>query len=461
MLESQRETLKSRTLDSIKSGEYVTGIVKNITDYGVFVDLGGLDGLLHITDMSWRRVRHPSEMLSLGDEIQVRVLKYDDKNERVSLGLKQLQPDPWAGVLERFPIGTKLSGEVVSLADYGAFVVLSEGVEGLIHVSEMSWVKRVRHPSDCVSVGDKVEVIVLDVDTNNRRISLGMKQLETNPWVELKENYPEGTVIEGEIKSITEFGVFVEIENGIDGLAHISDFSWTKKPKRPSDVYKKSDRVRAVVLSVDIENERFSLGFKQLQPDPWATMDEKFAIGTQHDVKIVKLTNFGVFVELLPEIEGLIHISELAKEKVEKPSDVFKVGDIVRAEVITMDKDAHKVALSVRLAQIRNTKKRATGDAEYKESASNTSLGSQLEAQLKQQAEEGQVAISASKSQKSVVTAAASALAASESLSDKETSTPKADAKVEMAKAAQEKISDVKTEEVESEGADEDSRVED
>ncbi|MES2964802.1 MAG: 30S ribosomal protein S1, partial [Bdellovibrionota bacterium] len=276
LLEEERENLRSQTLDAMKEGSIVNGIVKNITDYGAFIDLGGMDGLLHITDMSWGRVKHPSEILNIGDEIKVQVLKYDTERERVSLGLKQLQSDPWESAKAGFPPGTKVKGKVVSLADYGAFVELAEGVEGLIHVSEMSWTKRVKHPSQIVNVGDEVDVVVLEVDSANRRISLGMKQLMPNPWVELKENYSPGTIIEGEVKSITDFGIFVGIEEGIDGLVHISDFSWTKRVNHPSELFAKAQKVRAVVLGVDIENERFSLGLKQLESDPWAAIDEKY-----------------------------------------------------------------------------------------------------------------------------------------------------------------------------------------
>src|SRR4051812_22081153 len=296
LLEQEREHLKHQTLETIQEGQIVDGLVKNITDYGAFIDLGGMDGLLHITDMSWGRVKHPSEILNIGDEIKVQVLKYDTERERVSLGLKQLQSDPWESTAAQFPKDTKLKGKIVSLTDYGAFVELAEGVEGLIHVSEMSWTKRVKHPSQIVNVGDEVDVVVLEVDGANRRISLGMKQLMPNPWVELKENYPPGTIIEGEVKSITDFGIFVGIEEGIDGLVHISDFSWTKRVNHPSEMFEKGAKVRAVVLGVDIENERFSLGLKQLEADPWAHIDEKFKIGTQHDVKITKLADFGVFV---------------------------------------------------------------------------------------------------------------------------------------------------------------------
>ena len=356
LLEEERENLRSQTLDAMKEGSIVTGIVKNITDYGAFIDLGGMDGLLHITDMSWGRVKHPSELLNIGDEVKVMVLKYDTERERVSLGLKQLQTDPWESAKDKYPPQTKLHGKVVSLADYGAFVELSEGIEGLIHVSEMSWTKRVKHPSQVVNVGDEVDVVVLEVDGANRRISLGMKQLMPNPWIELKENYPPGTIIEGEVKSITDFGIFVGIEEGIDGLVHISDFSWTKRVNHPSELFAKAQKVRAVVLGVDIDNERFSLGIKQLEADPWARIDDKYKIGTQHDVKVVKSADFGVFVELEADIEGLIHISEITVERITKPEEAVKVGDTLKAEIISIDKDARKIGLSSKLVKLRESK---------------------------------------------------------------------------------------------------------
>ncbi len=375
LLEEERENLRSQTLDAMKEGSLVKGIVKNITDYGAFIDLGGMDGLLHITDMSWGRIKHPSEVLNVGDEIDVKVLKFDNEKERVSLGLKQLKEDPWDSVPGKFPVGQKLKGKVVSLADYGAFLELAEGVEGLIHVSEMSWTKRVKHPSQIVKVGDDVDVQVLEVDTANRRISLGMKQLEPNPWVELKESYQPGTIIEGEVKSITDFGVFIGVEEGIDGLVHISDFSWTKRINHPSEMFKKGDKVRAVVLGVDIENERFSLGLKQLESDPWSNIEDKYKIGSQHDVKVVKTADFGVFVELESDIEGLIHISELSVKRIEKPEDVVKVGDTVKAEIITIDKDARKIGLSAKLVKLRESKADVEDYVKKATSTSRTSLG--------------------------------------------------------------------------------------
>ncbi|MCB0341365.1 MAG: 30S ribosomal protein S1 [Pseudobdellovibrionaceae bacterium] len=375
LLEEEREALRSQTLDTMKEGSIVRGLVKNITDYGAFVDLGGMDGLLHITDMSWGRVKHPSEVLNVGDEVEVKVLKFDENKERVSLGLKQLSDDPWNIVIEKYPVGRKMSGKIVTLADYGAFVELEDGIEGLIHVSEMSWTKRVKHPSQVVNVGDEVNVIVLEVDAENRRISLGMKQLQPNPWVELKGTYPPGTIIEGEVKSITDFGVFIGIEEGIDGLIHISDFSWTKRVNHPSEMFNKGDKVRAVVLGVDIENERFSLGLKQLEDDPWANIEDRFPIGSQHEVKVTKTADFGVFVELDQDIEGLIHISELSTKRVEKPEEVVKVGDTIKAEIMTIDKDARKIGLSAKLVTLREQKADVDDYVKKATSTSKTSLG--------------------------------------------------------------------------------------
>ena len=353
LLEEERESLRTQTKDQMKEGSRVQGIVKNVTDYGAFIDLGGIDGLLHITDMSWSRIKHPTEVINVGDEIEVVVLKYDTEKERVSLGLKQLTEDPWMDTAGRFPVGTRVTGKVVSLTDYGAFLDVGEGVEGLIHVSEMSWTKRVKHPSQIVNVGDDIDVEVLALDEENRRISLGMKQLQPNPWNELKEAYPPGTIIEGDVKSVTDFGVFIGIEEGIDGMVHISDFSWTKRVNHPNEVFNPGDKVRAVVLGVDIENERFSLGVKQLDADPWTQVDKKFQIGTMHEVKVTKLADFGVFVELADGIEGLVHISELSTKRVGSPDEVCKVGDTIKAEVISIDQDARKVGLSARLATLR------------------------------------------------------------------------------------------------------------
>lgn len=375
LLEEERESLRAKTLDNLEEGAVVTGTVKNITDYGAFIDLGGMDGLLHITDMSWGRVKHPSELIKVGEDIEVKVLKFDNEKERVSLGLKQLTTDPWEEVKAKYPAGTKLHGEIVNMADYGAFVDLGEGIEGLIHVSEMSWTKRVKHPSQLVKIGDAVDVVVLEIDASNRRISLGMKQLEANPWDELKGAYPPGTIIEGEVKSITDFGIFVGVEEGIDGLVHISDFSWTKRVNHPSEMFAKGDKVKVVVLGVDVENERFSLGIKQLEADPWSNVENDYPIGSQIDVEVSKVADFGVFVNLTDDIEGLIHISELSTQRVEKPEDVVKVGDKIKAEVITIDQDARKIGLSAKLVKLREDNKNVDDYVKKAKATSKTTMG--------------------------------------------------------------------------------------
>ena len=350
LLEKERETLKKDTLQKLKEGAILTGIVKNLTDYGAFIDLGGIDGLLHITDMSWGRVGHPSEMLNVGDELRVIVLKFDPASERVSLGLKQIQEDPWAHAAEKYPPGTRIGGKVVSLTDYGAFIEMEPGVEGLVHISEMSWTKRVKHPSKVMAIGDQVNAVVLDVDAKAKRISLGMKQIEPNPWTLLEEQYPIGSVIRGQVRNVTDFGIFVGVQEGIDGLVHVSDISWTQRIKHPGDLYKKGDEVEAVVLNIDVENERFSLGIKQLHPDPWTELPNKYPIGSRVKGKVTKVADFGAFVEIEPGIEGLVHVSELRDERVENPRDVVKEGDELDVKVIDMDPHERKVALSVKAA---------------------------------------------------------------------------------------------------------------
>jgi len=352
LLEKERESLKAETLKKLKPGVILPGIVKNITEYGAFLDLGGIDGLLHITDMSWGRVTHPSQVFNVGDEMKVMVLKFDPETERVSLGLKQITEDPWTHAEEKFPVGTRVKGKVVSLTDYGAFIELMEGVEGLIHVSEMSWTKRVKHPSKLVSVGDEVEALVLDIDATNKRISLGMKQIEPNPWTLLEERYPVGSVIRGRVRNITDFGLFIGIEDGIDGLVHISDISWTKRVKHPGDVYKKGDEVEAMVLHIDPENERFSLGIKQLGDDPWTRIPDRYAPGTRLRGKVIKVAEFGAFVEIEEGIEGLIHISELSQDRVEDPHQVVKEGDEVEVMVLDVDPEERRIALSIKSLQL-------------------------------------------------------------------------------------------------------------
>jgi small subunit ribosomal protein S1 len=350
LLEREREELKKDTLQKLKEGAVLTGIVKNLTDYGAFIDLGGIDGLLHITDMSWGRVGHPSEMLNVGDELRVIVLKFDPATERVSLGLKQIQEDPWAHAAEKYPPGTRVQGKVVSLTDYGAFIEMEPGVEGLVHISEMSWTKRVKHPSKVMAIGDQVAAVVLDVDAKAKRISLGMKQIEPNPWTLLEEQYPIGSVIRGQVRNVTDFGIFVGVQEGIDGLVHVSDISWTQRIKHPGDLFKKGDEVEAVVLNIDVENERFSLGIKQLHPDPWTELPNKYPIGSRVKGKVTKVADFGAFVEIEPGIEGLVHVSELRDERVENPRDVVKEGDELDVKVIDMDPHERKVALSVKAA---------------------------------------------------------------------------------------------------------------
>ena len=348
ILETERMVLREKTLEVLKDGAELDGTVKNITEYGLFIDLGGLDGLLHITDMSWGRVGHPSEMYQVGDKITVKVLKYDSETGRVSLGLKQLRPDPWTEADSKYPVNTKLKGRVVSLADYGAFVEVEEGIEGLIHVSEMSWTRKIRHPSQVLKVGDMVEAVVLNIDSANKRVSLGLKQVEPNPWDVIGEKYPIGTTIEGKIKNITDFGIFIGIDEGIDGLVHISDISWTKRIKHPSEIYKKGQEVQAVVLNIDKENERFSLGIKQLAIDPWDIVAEKYKAGTRITGTVTNVTDFGVFVELEEGIEGLIHVSELSKEKGGNPLSRFKIDDVIQAKVINVSRTDKKIGLSIK-----------------------------------------------------------------------------------------------------------------
>jgi small subunit ribosomal protein S1 len=347
LLEEENAEKKKTTLETLADGKVLRGTVKNITDYGAFIDLGGIDGLLHITDMSWGRVGHPSELFKVNDEVDVTVLKYDAATERVSLGHKQLVQDPWATVQDRYPVGARMSGKVVSLTDYGAFVELEPGVEGLIHVSEMSWSKRVKHPSKILNVGDSVEAMVLGVDPAARRISLGLKQVESNPWHELTEKYPVGTRIKGKVRNLTEFGAFVEVEEDIDGLIHISDMSWSKRVKHPSELLKKGDVVEAMVLSIDAENQRLSLGLKQLATDIWDDFFSRHNVGDTIEGKITRMTNFGAFVELDEGIEGLIHVSEFddshGGEKIE-----LTVGKNYQMKIIKLSPQERKIGLSIR-----------------------------------------------------------------------------------------------------------------
>lgn len=361
ILEEVNKKRKTETLKVLEEGKVMIGVVKNITDYGVFIDLGGIDGLLHITDMSWGRVAHPSEMFKIGDEVEVIVLKFDPQSERVSLGFKQKSSDPWEYAPQRYPVSTRVKGKVVSLANYGAFVELEEGIEGLIHISEMSWTKKVKHPSQVVTLGDWVDVMVLDIDPGNRRISLGLKQTEPNPWDSIARRYEIGQVIRGKVRNLTDFGAFVEVEEGIDGLIHISDLSWNKRINHPSEILKKGDEVDAVILSIEPEAQRLSLGIKQLTSSAWDEYTKMHNLGDVVTGKVTKTADFGIFVELAEGVEGLVHISELSNERVEKAEDLFTAGDELRVKIIKINTQDKKIGLSV---------KEASADQEREETAS-------------------------------------------------------------------------------------------
>ena len=375
LLEETRDKKRQTTLANLKEGQLIQGMVKNITDYGAFIDLGGIDGLLHITDMSWGRVGHPSEMFTVGDRVEVNVLKYDRETGRISLGLKQKSADPWTNVAGKYPIGTRVRGRVVSLTDYGAFVELEPGVEGLVHVSEMSWTHEVRHPSRVVAVGDQVEAAVLNVDPASRKISLGMKQTAPNPWDMIESKYPIGTRIEGKVKSLTDFGAFVGLEEGIDGLIHISDMSWTKHIKHPSELFKKAQKVEAVVLRIDKEKERLSLGFKQLTRDPWdETIPARYHVGDSVTGKVSKVADFGIFIEMDGGVEGLIHVSETGLEPSAKLEEKFKLQDDVTANIIKVDREERKIALSLRDHQL-DLERKQVDDYHSSQGALDQSLG--------------------------------------------------------------------------------------
>jgi len=348
LLEERRNALRDELLATLQEGQIRKGVVKNIADFGAFLDIGGVDGLLHITDMSWGRVNHPSEVVHLEQELEVKVLRYDRERNRIALGLKQLEQSPWAEVEKKYPIGSKVKGEVVNIMPYGAFVKLEDGIEGLVHISEMSWTRRISHPSDLVQIGDGVDVVVLDINQEKQEISLGMKQTETNPWTEVEDRYPVGTIIEGVVRNLTSYGAFVEIEEGIDGLLHVSDMSWTKKVTHPSEILKKGDLVRAVVLSVDTEKRRVALGMKQLEQDPWQDeIPRRYGPGDIVAGRVTKVTNFGVFVSLEDGLEGLLHISELTDRKVESPEEIVKIGQLVDVRVLKVDTEERKIGLSM------------------------------------------------------------------------------------------------------------------
>ncbi|QKK09560.1 MAG: 30S ribosomal protein S1 [Planctomycetota bacterium] len=361
LIEEERDTAKKRLLETLNEGDIVNGTVKNIADFGVFVDLGGIDGLLHITDMSWGRVNHPSEMVKIDDKLEVKILNIDLEKEKIALGLKQKESSPWEEIEAKYPVGSRIRGEVVNLMSYGAFIRLEDGIEGLVHISEMSWTRRVNHPSEMVEPGQEVDVVVLDIDKDKQEISLGMKQTEVNPWELVGEKYPPGTVIEGDVRNLANYGAFVEIEPGIDGLLHVSDMSWTKKITHPNELVKKGDGVKCVVLEVDRDKQRISLGMKQLSEDPWVhAIPDAYKPGMVVRGHVTKITNFGVFVELEDDLEGLLHISELADHKVENPQDVVKAGDEIDVKILRVDITDRKIGLSLKRAQWGDTS--ASGD---------------------------------------------------------------------------------------------------
>ncbi len=387
LLEKERDQKRQELLQELEEGQIVTGKVKNITEYGVFIDLGGLDGLLHITDMSWKRIRHPKEMVQLGDDLELKVLSFDREEEKVSLGLKQLVPDPWEDITARFPEGEKVTGKVTNLVDYGAFVELDPGVEGLVHISEMSWTRKLRHPKQMVNTGDEVEVVVLGIDAERKRISLGMKQVNPNPWDLVAERYPEGTILEAEIKNITEFGIFIGIEEGIDGLIHVSDLSWTKKIRHPNEMFNVGDMIQAKVLTVDKENEKFTLGIKQLTEDPWLEVPNRYPTGTVVKGIITNITDFGLFVEVEEGIEGLVHVSELSRKKVKNPKENFEEGQEIQAKVIHVSADERRLGLSVK-DYLDEMEKKQPEDSKGAKAGAQQTPGSNLGDLIRQKLEE-------------------------------------------------------------------------
>ncbi len=350
LIEEQRREKRRALLEDVKSGDIRRGVIKNITDYGAFVDLDGLDGLLHITDMSWGRISHPSEVLKVGEEVEVMIIEIDKERERVSLGLKQCKENPWESIEKKYPIGGKVHGKVVNLVQYGAFVELEQGVEGLVHVTELSWTKRISKPSDVLKIGQEVDAVILGINKEEQKISLGIRQLEQNPWEMVRHNYPVGARVHGKVRNLTTFGAFVELEEGIDGMVHVSDMSWTRRINHPSEMLKKGDEVEAIVLDVDSDQQRIALGIKQTQDDPWDEIDRKYHIGDLVSGKVAKITNYGAFVELPEEIDALVHVSQISEERVEKIKDVLKVGQEVSARVIKIDKEDRRIGLSIKAA---------------------------------------------------------------------------------------------------------------
>jgi len=380
LIEEQRHQKRRELLDNIQPGDTRQGVVKNITDYGAFIDLDGLDGLLHITDMSWGRISHPSEMLKQGEEVEVMIIEMDKERERVSLGLKQLVMNPWDGIEKKFPVGEKISGKVVNLVPYGAFVELEEGVEGLIHVTEMSWTKRINKPQEILRVGQEIDAVILGIQKEEKKISLGMKQLETNPWEEAAINYRPGSRVQGKVRNLTSYGAFVELQEGIDGMVHVTDMSWTRKINHPGEVINKGDLVDAIVLEVDTSQQRISLGLKQLSDDPWEEIEQHFKIGDIVEGKVAKVASYGAFVELPNDIDGLVHISQVSEERVEKIGDVINSGDSVKARVIKIDKSERRVGLSIKAANYDADQLAAEAAAYESQTIDNlTSLGDILD----------------------------------------------------------------------------------
>ncbi len=380
VLEKELEEKRRALLESLEEGQVREGVVKSITDYGVFIDLGGVDGLLHVSDITWGRVKHPSHYFKVGDQVKVKVIKFDREKEKIALGIKQLTPDPWESVAEKYPVGTKVQGRVVSLTDFGAFVELEPGVEGLVHVSELSWTKRIKHPRDMLSVGDQVEVVVIGVDQENRRISLSLKQVEPNPWDVLTEQFSEGMVIEAPVKTVTDFGVFVEVMEGIDGFIHVSDLSWGRI-KHPSELYKPGDTIQAVILKIDRDKERLALGVKQLTPDPWESVPEKYPVGSIVTGKVSNVTDFGVFVELEPGVEGLVHVSEISDKKIKTPVGMFEPGQEVKAKVVKMEPEARRLGLSIRKLK-EDEEKREYSEFAKEQKGGSITLGALLKESL-------------------------------------------------------------------------------
>ncbi len=371
LIEEQRAIQKHKLLSEIEPGQVRKGVVKNIADFGAFVDLGGIDGLLHITDMSWGRINHPSDMVRIDDQIEVMVLHVDKEREKIALGLKQKSASPWQNVEDKYPVGSRVNGEVVNVMSYGAFVKLEEGIEGLVHISEMSWTKRINHPSELVQIGDRIEVVVLGINKEKQEISLGMKQTQANPWDQVAQKYPPNTMVEGTVRNLTNYGAFIEIEEGIDGLLHISDMSWTRKIGHPNELLEKGQKVSCQVLNVDQERKRIALGLKQLKQDPWETdIPDRYKPNDVVNGKVTKLTNFGVFVELEPGLEGLLHISELADHKVDSPEEVVRVGDEIEVKILRVDRGERKIGLSRKKASVEGEEGEETEGGSASPSAS-------------------------------------------------------------------------------------------